>query len=1102
MSTETTYKLEPHRTMHLLGVDRYGAAGSYWGASATGFSLSGVFRDMADFLVLTLWDADDYFGHWQTTKYLPDFSFTGMVLTFDLQSSGAQQLDSVMNQWIPWRSLSYILSDGQPGMIDLAPHISKVGGTYTSASTTMTINGTPNTGDQVTVWYQNVAFSVTCAPTSGSLTYWPQAAATTASVAVNSTTYTYTVPAGGQNGGQIAAGLAALAASDSLVTFTATAGYSGTLTYTSKVNTGAFASVGGGYLNLWLTTDTPAVAAAKNIAAQIVNYGWTAGGYILPLTATAAGNVITITCTRPGADGNRVTLYSGVSPALSLMSVSPPVAQLTGGVSAATWQVSIDFTALGIDQLRQAWLTISPQLPTGAAYTDTEWLVQVTNWSVSDPNNVRPLKIAGPGSTRVGSRDAWVTYTGTSWIEEASNQVGGTGWFWKGFAHRASAPGDYVTVRYSCQSTHDLYLGTSLSSDRGKVSISIDGGAPVTLDCFVGSVPSGPIVTRRLVASSVAAGAHTVVITLTSGQHAALASWDSPSTGHYFYFDFLEAAISSAVLDPAVTYPNVMPATDFDTDHAYRLSPERLVWMLSRLGFKGELDHYLGVFWWAQRKRVGGTFPAVVVTFGGTWIAGDSAFVTIGGFALGKSVFAGDTASIIAAHFCYFINSVFTGVWASVSGAVLSIAGMTPEWSFSYAQAHTSHAGTMTYTGDLISGAEGNWMIDDTKTPVINRAVTDWHTDFWAQVAAQGWSAVAAFSMELVNPPSAAYAQCFSDGSIVATDTGFGGLLSTQCTFSPTVRTYQQEAFKEMAGLMSGAGLTPWLQFGEFLWWFYSRVQNVAVGYASYTAPISIGTATAHGLLTGQGVMTVGIEGNPAANAETTATVVDATHVTLDGSSGNGTYLGGGTISGGGMAYYDAYTAAAAVTALGRPLASFWMQDDNPASHSADVAFLAGQLKAHIDGIRAFVLSSYPAAKFELLWPYDVNYPTPYWTNALPYPQGGRLNYAVNLPPAYLAKSGSGLDRFKTEGLSWVATYRNLTNAQQTIQFPYKAGTWAKADTRYLMPWFNGGCAWQREYLFNVNTGTPSLGMWAFDQLCLMGWPLPLPKNVSRSFIL
>ncbi len=73
---------------------------------------------------------------------------------------------------------------------------------------------------------------------------------------------------------------------------------------------------------------------------------------------------------------------------------------------------------------------------------------------------------------------------------------------------------------------------------------------------------------------------------------------------------------------------------------------------------------------------------------------------------------------------------------------------------------------------------------------------------------------------------------------------------STHCTFNRTVRTYQQKAFKEMAGMMSAAGLTPYLQFGEFLWWCFAKAQNVGIGYASYTAPISIGTIVPHGLST------------------------------------------------------------------------------------------------------------------------------------------------------------------------------------------------------------------------------------------------------------
>ncbi|MDQ2925963.1 MAG: phage portal protein [Acidobacteriota bacterium] len=37
---------------------------------------------------------------------------------------------------------------------------------------------------------------------------------------------------------------------------------------------------------------------------------------------------------------------------------------------------------------------------------------------------------------------------------------------------------------------------------------------------------------------------------------------------------------------------------------------------------------------------------------------------------------------------------------------------------------------------------------------IFRRAVTDWHTDFWAQVAAAGPTGVASFSIELTNPPT------------------------------------------------------------------------------------------------------------------------------------------------------------------------------------------------------------------------------------------------------------------------------------------------------------------------------------------------------------
>lgn len=260
-----------------------------------------------------------------------------------------------------------------------------------------------------------------------------------------------------------------------------------------------------------------------------------------------------------------------------------------------------------------------------------------------------------------------------------------------------------------------------------------------------------------------------------------------------------------------------------------------------------------------------------------------------------------------------------------------------------------------------------------------------------------------------------------------------------------------------------------------------------------------------HNLATGQSAILAGVQGNTAANGDQTITVTNTTHFTLNGSSGNGNYVGGtGTCSGGGMAYYDAYTAQAAQTALGRSLAAFYTQDDDPTVNgSADTNFLASLIKSHIDAIRTAVLAAYSGAKFELLWPFDVNFTTCYYTPDVPYPQGGRLNRAVNLPSQYLAQTGSGLDRLKIEALSWGATYRNFTNAQAAIAFPVTTpGSWPVSATAYLVPWFNGGCPWTSELLQALNQSVPLVCFWAFDHLCLFSWPLPLPKQVGRATFL
>ena len=987
---ETIYKLQPHRTMHLRGFDGRGAAAALWGASDSGFTLSGVFRDPADFCVLILYDADDVFSH-PRWRYLPDFDFTGIVLQFDMNYTNLQPLDSPKFPSIDWDKVDIVKGDGSTAQVKLWDYATKQGGTFGAASLTYTLNGTPAAFDRVTLWYQNLAFD-----------YIAVGGETLASICAN---IAFQI---NQTNWNAAGAPMALRATASGATVTVTAARYGTVNVTSAANS----------IVTWVSGQKftgMQVGDTILIGAQGSAFPYTVQSVDSPTQATLTSNAGTQTgsvylADRGGQDGNSISLYE-LHKNSNLYFTPAGTAQMSGGDSAATWRVTLDFSALGITSIRQMWLTFAPLLANGSAYAGQEWTAVFSNWAVTDGSGKRALKVAGNGSVRVGSRDSWTRYSGPGWSAEA-------GFYWLGFAEHTASGGDSVTVEYHCQQQHDLYVGTSLYKDRGVFSVSVDGDAATDLDCYLNAEP--PIVGRRVVRSAVAAGKHSVTLTLKSTKNAA-------SSGFNAYFDYLEAVVAADVPDAPKSYSDRSVATDFDTDNTYKLSPQRLVWMIDKSGLHGDIDHYIGVFWWNQRKRVGGTFPAVTVTFGGAWADGDAAFLVIGGTTIGKSVFPADTVSTIAAHFASFINETFVGLWASALGGVLTITNGSPEHAFTFSMSQQSADGTINVSGSLAGGVEGTWQIDDSVTPTINRAATDWHKDYFAEIAAKGWTAVAAFSMELVeppdNPPSATWAQRFRDNVAVQTDTGFASLKSTQCAFSDVVAAYQKRAFQEMAGFMSGAGLTPWLQFGEFLWWFFTDYNA-----ASNTA--------------------------------------------------------------GGMAYYDAFTAAAAQATLGRSLAAFLTSDDDPSVNShADANFLREQIKAHIDTIRGYVLAAYASAKFELLWPLDVN-----------YPPTKQLNRYVNLPAEYQQKSGSGLDRLKMEALSFGAVDRNINEAQQAARFPYTAPlAWAKADVRYLIPWFNGGCPWTNEYLVAGRERLPNLSFWAWDHLNLFGWPLPLPVEARKS---
>ena len=1068
--SETIYKLQPDRTLALRGFDGFASAAAIHNASSTGFRVSGTFRDPADFAVAVLYDADNTYEH-PRVRYLPDFDFSGLALSFNLHyAAGLQPIDSPRFNWIDWATLDCIRADGSTAKVRLWDHAMLASPSFPAASAVINVSTDSQIEayDRLTLWYQNLAFDyiVPEGKTAVEFAFFAQGTGTTHSISVNGRAYLYTeTDPLGESSAQQAAALINAMSSDPDVTASAGSQAHKVLLTVRASSAGQAIAVsasdgnGGEVMRYttpllvaaaltdaingtnWIAANTPHALLAEASGAHITltagRYGtvnlsgtsvsWVSGA---PFSGITVGSLIRIAniyatvasiespthvtltasagsasgvpyvASRGGNDGNLIQLTTLSKN--SRLTFDQSVFQLSGGQSDVTWNINIDFSALGIPQLRQCWLTFAPALFPGA-FSSNEWQAQFSNWQLTGAENKKTLQVAGPGSVRVESDSTACTYAGL-WNRES-------GFYSKYFAQATADPAASVTVTYNCQATHDLYLGTSLYSDRAIAGITLDGDTETSLDCRL--TTGSAIVTRRLLRSAVAPGKHSVTVRI---QQAGV-----------LYFDFLEAAVRSAIPTPLAARNNISPALDFDTDHTYKLPPSRLLWAFDQLGYAGAINEYLGVFWWNERTRVGGSVSSAEVTFSGAFAGGDSVFLNLNGSTLGKSVFPADTPSTIASHFAAYINATFVGAWASSSGNVLTVTSRSAaaSWELTVSVSATSTSGAATVTRQPVAGNQGVWVIDDAARPAWNRATREWHADFYAQCAARNREVTTACSMELVNPPAGCVSR-FADAARtpVSTDTGFGSLKSQHGAIgSARVLAWQKAVYRAIAQLQQEAGLTPSVQYGEFLWWYFSGP--------------------------------------------------------------------------GGMGYYDDETMAAAQAALGRPLYVFQTPDDDPALHPADALFLRNRLRDHLTYLVTDLRSAYPTAKCELLWPYDVNHPAPVPATS-PY-LGGRLNRYINLPVEWQQPATSGFDRVKVEALAFGSAMRDMNLASDAIHL-FRDFGWSPGALAYLVPVFGIATPWQREVALAIGAGIPLINLWAWDHVCLYNLAVPEPKLDARSF--
>ncbi|MGD0578596.1 MAG: hypothetical protein ABSC08_06685, partial [Bryobacteraceae bacterium] len=139
---DTLHKLRPDRTMYLRGFSDLGAAAAMHDAMPDGFQVSGVFRDPADFAVVVLWDADDFFNH-PTLKYLPDRNFAGLTLQFDVTYANLMPLNCDKYPTIDWPYLDAQLPNGTSQRIRLSDYAQTIANPDPVASGTLEILG-PN----------------------------------------------------------------------------------------------------------------------------------------------------------------------------------------------------------------------------------------------------------------------------------------------------------------------------------------------------------------------------------------------------------------------------------------------------------------------------------------------------------------------------------------------------------------------------------------------------------------------------------------------------------------------------------------------------------------------------------------------------------------------------------------------------------------------------------------------------------------------------------------------------------------------------------------------------------------------------------------------
>ena len=517
------------------------------------------------------------------------------------------------------------------------------------------------------------------------------------------------------------------------------------------------------------------------------------------------------------------------------------------------------------------------------------------------------------------------------------------------------------------------------------------------------------------------------VAQLSAGTHTVIARHVGVAE-KYFYFDFFEAAIPTTELPTFPTEPKITLATDWDTDHSLPLAPERTAWMVHSLGFYGRHNLYVGALIFYEMYRKNHSYASKSVTFVGAPVANATTTLT-----LVRDDYGPETA--LALHHLNLVAD--TGVTIAKAFELEINRGYTGIRADAVGNVLTIYSRTM--------GEDGNhWTV--------------------------------------VGTPSSGVFQVDVAGSGANFTGGVDGDWRTDLTSLPRINRACRDWCRSFLVAMQGYGIQVCSAFSTEI---QHGDPDASVGIAQRypdDSPVLLNTPA--------------IQCNFSPEAVAYWRDVFRGMADIHQEVGMLPYLQFGEVQWWyfpkrignvdvGMPFYDEYTKQQFQTAYGRPMAVILNDQVDPALHPEETAFLQTLIGLYTEQIMAYVRLTHPTAKFEVLYPTDVN--------------EGQLNQVINYPVNYWTPAA--LDNLKTESFIYTGDRRLEDSMGRSCDFGEALG-FPPSKRSHLVGVGDPYTAWLKEVRYAEGKTQDSVVLWALDQFCLVGYRLPLEKGGTRSSIM